>query len=474
MLRNMIFALLAFATTFQACNKKRVEPVIPEELSIALSTTTVSIGRTLTATVLYKNSMGAVATPGQIDWSSSNNAIATISSGGVITGLSVGQVIITAKVGATVSATKTVEVTPAIVPERLEVSPTAPAVTVGTSATFTLKYFNNVGQETAVPAGVVWTSSNTAAATVTQAGVATGVAAGTTTIRATLNAISASATLTVSNAPVPERLEIAPLNPSVTAGSTQQFTVKYFNNMGQEVPVPVGLTWSSSATNIATINGSGLATSIAAGSSTIRATLNALQASTTLTVNAPLTLANIVLTPNTLLELRVTAGSPVTAVGTSSNGTVLSGITFNWSSASTAVATVAANGVVSGMGYGSTTVTASANGITSAPLNVDVIRWANFSGSGSAGTGKLKLESNGNLRLSTSSNFVSSSAAPDLYMYLSNSNTNISSAVEVAKLTTRSGAQTWIVPGTPTMTQYRYALIWCKAVGVAYGSADLQ
>ncbi len=474
MLRKLLLGIFAIAAFFQSCKDKPEEPTVPETLNITSTIATVAVGATINTTIKYTNSRGAEVIPSQVDWTSSNNAIASVNSAGVITGLSIGQVTITARVGNTVSASKSITVTPMMVAERLEISPVTNTITVGTMASFTLKYFNNVGQETTVPAGVVWTSSTAATASVTQAGVATGLAVGTTTIRATLNAVSASATLTVSAMTVPERLEIAPLNPSITAGNTQQFTVKYFNNMGQEVTVPAGLTWNSSSTANATINASGLASGVAAGSSTIRATVGSLQASTTLTVTPAQTLANIILTPSTLLELRATQGSMVTASGTTSNGTVLTGITFNWASANTAVANIAATGVVSGTGYGSTTVTASANGITSAPLNIDVIRWANFAGAGSAGTAKLRLETNGSLKLSTTSNFTASSGAPDLFIYLSNSISSIAGAVEIAPLTSRSGTQSWIVPGMPNITQYRYALIWCKTFGGNYGSADLQ
>ena len=72
-----------------------------------------------------------------------------------------------------------------------------------------------------------WTSSMIGVATISNAdgtrGVATGVAAGTTTITATLEDKSGTATLTVSGM-APTTLVITPANPSLGRGASQQFT----------------------------------------------------------------------------------------------------------------------------------------------------------------------------------------------------------------------------------------------------------
>ena len=79
-------------------------------------------------------------------------------------------------------------------------------------------------------------------------------------------------------------IAVSPLNPSITAGSTQQFkaTGTYSDNSTQDITSQV--TWSSSNTAVATVNSVGLATSIAGGSSTIKATQGSMSGSTILTV----------------------------------------------------------------------------------------------------------------------------------------------------------------------------------------------
>ena len=85
-------------------------------------------------------------------------------------------------------------------------------------------------------------------------------------------------------------IAVTPANPSIQAGNTQPFTATgtYSDNGTQNISAQV--TWSSSNTGVATINSSGLATAIAAGSSSITAKLGSVSGSTTFTV-LPLTLA---------------------------------------------------------------------------------------------------------------------------------------------------------------------------------------
>ena len=93
---------------------------------------------------------------------------------------------------------KTVDTPVAMVPERLEIGPASTSILNGGMATFTLKFFNNIGQQASVPASVVWSSANTTIATVNQQGEVTGKAPGQVEIKATYNtATFATALLTV-------------------------------------------------------------------------------------------------------------------------------------------------------------------------------------------------------------------------------------------------------------------------------------
>ncbi|MCH8833098.1 MAG: Ig-like domain-containing protein [Thaumarchaeota archaeon] len=82
---------------------------------------------------------------------------------------------------------------------------------------------------------------------------------------------SSSITITITaSPPTLVSISISPVNPSITEGSTQQFTATgtYSDDTNQ---VLTDVTWSSSLTTIATIDGGGLATGISEGSTTITA-----------------------------------------------------------------------------------------------------------------------------------------------------------------------------------------------------------
>src|SRR5207245_9684896 len=72
-----------------------------------------------------------------------------------------------------------------------------------------------------------WSSASTAVATISNAGgsqgLATSVAAGTTTITATLGGVSGSTTLTVTAA-ILSTITVTPTTPSIANGTTRQFT----------------------------------------------------------------------------------------------------------------------------------------------------------------------------------------------------------------------------------------------------------
>jgi hypothetical protein len=275
---------------------------------------------------------------------------------------------------------------------------------------------------------------------------------------------------------VPEFLDITPSTSSKLVGETAQFSLKYFNNVGVLAPTPTtGIVWMSSNTNVASVNQQGLATALSAGQTFIKAVYNNNLTSTsallTVVVNNN-ALATVTITPVATQEVLLNGTTNLTAVGTNLAGGVISGLTFTWNSNNAAVQ-VSSMGVATGMGYGTANVTATAGGIQSTPTLVQVIRRGSFVGQNSAGMAKLKFE-NGNLVLQTTTNF-SVATAPDLRIYLNNNATNVTGAVQIAPLSTAgqtSGARTWIVPTTVSITQYRYAVVWCAQFGGVYGVVD--
>lgn len=146
---------------------------------------------------------------------------------------------------------------------------------------------------------VAWSSSNTSIATVNSTGLVTAVAAGTATISATSEGRVTAATITVTNVPV-QTVEIVlpqtttPLTAlSLGNGRSQQMNAILKDASGT-VLTGRTVTWSSSATSVATVSASGNVSAVAAsGSSTITATSEGQSASFTLTIGNPVSSVTI-------------------------------------------------------------------------------------------------------------------------------------------------------------------------------------
>ena len=175
------------------------DPIVVTGITIDKTIATVEEGATvtLTATVTPGN-----ATDKTVTWSTSNEAIATVSDG-VVTGVKAGEVTITAKAGDK-SATCTVTVTAKqstedpddpIVVTGITLDKTTATVEEGAKVTLTA----TVTPDTATDKTVTWSTSNEAIATVSD-GVVTGVKAGEVTITAKAGDKSATCTVTVTAA----------------------------------------------------------------------------------------------------------------------------------------------------------------------------------------------------------------------------------------------------------------------------------
>jgi trimeric autotransporter adhesin len=169
----------------------------------------------------------------------------------------------------------------------LSVSPTGPFVKPQATQQFsaTATFGNNtMGDATDK---VTWTSSSTGVATISTAGLATGVAVGTTTITAKSGSVSANTVLTVSNRTV-TGIAVSPATATINfsfGGQTQQaFTAQATFDDGSGMNVTTLAGWTSSNTSVATINNNGVATAVTTGTVTITASYGGKTGTATLTV----------------------------------------------------------------------------------------------------------------------------------------------------------------------------------------------
>jgi uncharacterized protein YjdB len=255
----------------------------------------------------------------------------------------------------------------------IAVAPANPSVATKATEQFTATGTYSDGSTANITSSATWTSSNAAVASINTSGVATGIAAGTVNISASLSGMNASTKLTVNAAPVTvTAIAVSPVNPSIAAGATQQFTANATYSDGSNGPLTSGITWTSSNTSVATINSSGLATAVASGTTTLTASADGLSATTSLTVSA---------TAKTISSIKVTPASGSIAPGASlqftATATYSDGSTANvtssatWSSSNSSEATINSSGVATGVAAGSATIMAALNGTTgSASLTV--------------------------------------------------------------------------------------------------------
>ena len=125
----------------------------------------------------------ATVTPGTtttktVIWSSSNEAIATVSNAGLVTAVAAGTATITCACSSDPSVKDTCGVTVEILPTKVELNKD----TVSLAASETEQLTATVTPATATTKTVTWSSSDDAIATVSAAGLVTAVADGTATI----------------------------------------------------------------------------------------------------------------------------------------------------------------------------------------------------------------------------------------------------------------------------------------------------
>ena len=217
---------------------------------------------------------------------------------------------------------------PTPTPTGLTISPLAPTIPQGQpgGVQYTATEAMSDGTSRNVTATAVWSSSNTAIVTKPTGGGLTSTqefdCAGTGSATITVSIDGFSPTTTQTCSAVLSSIIVTPATPSVVAGNTFQFlaTCNFTDGSSQPCASP---TWTSTSTATATINTNGLATAVAAGSTTIRAALGAISGTTVMTVTAPgpppATLSSLSVTPSAR-TVNVGQSLTVTATGLYSDG----------------------------------------------------------------------------------------------------------------------------------------------------------
>ena len=305
---------------------------------------------TLKATVAPTDAKDASVT-----WATSDSSVATVSNG-TVKAVGAGNATITCTAKSGVSAKCAVSVYPAVSSVSM---PATASVEIGKTATLSAA----VNPDNALYKKLTWSSSNTSIATVDASGVVTGKKAGTAVITAkTSNGKSASCTVTVTK---PEK-KVTSVTLNLNALSFvvgESYALKA--TVSPADATDASLTWTTSDSSVATVS-NGTVKAVGAGNATITCTAKS-GVSAKCIVSVYPAVASVSMPATVSLESGKTATLKATV---NPNNAMYK--TLTWSSSDTSVATVDANGVVTGKKAGTAVITAKASNGKSASCTVTV------------------------------------------------------------------------------------------------------
>lgn len=216
---------------------------------------------------------------------------------------------------------------------------------------------------------VTWESQDSEVLTIDENGLATAVSPGTVGISASMNGVIDFFFLTVTDATL-RRIEVLPLEPTISKGLTEQFTATGTFSDASEQSLTNTVVWTAVDNDIVTIDQSGLATGVEEGTTNVTAAFDGVTKTTKVTV-LDADLVSIDVSPD-LAEVPQQLNVRYIATGTYTDGTQQTITTqVTWSSSNTSIATINSLGIAYGAAAGTSQITASLDSVSStATLNV--------------------------------------------------------------------------------------------------------
>jgi len=470
-------------------------PPSVSRIEVSPNMVTLEVGKTQRFVATAKASDGTVIGGVNFTWSSSNTAVVTINSGGVATAVSAGTATIRATGNGVSSAPGTITVTVPPV-SSVTISPSsAQELMVGEMTTFTATA-RTAGGAVRNDVSITWSSSDTNVVTITSAGVATAIAEGTATVRATAGGIASSpVTVIVTESPPPAPMvatvTVSPSEASIEKGDTQQFEVMAVTDDGTAIS-EVEIMWSSTNEMVATVDANGLATGVGTGEAMITAKADGVSGMATLTVTEPPPVVDRVDVRPASASIEEGETQQFSATAYKSDNTEITGKTFTWSSSNTAVATISTSGLATAQDAGSTMITASVDGksgmamltVTAPPPPPPMLRsrTASISGTSSypntAGSVTFEEVSGGRLKLTITGMNTGGGIAAHLFLYTSASinwrnGPAPAGARHFGNVTRRpSFSETFTPSAGETIDSYSHVILHCAVVNMPLGSGS--
>ena len=194
-----------------ACGGDSSGPPAVATVDVATPGANLIVGQTAQLSATPRDAKGNALTGRTISWTTSSATIATVSTGGLVTGVTPGTVTISATIDGKIgSSTMTIIPVPVA---SVSVSLAAGTVQAGQTTQATAVVRDAAGNAL-TGRTVDWSSSNPAVASVSSAGVVTGLTAGTATITATSEGKNGTADITVSASNPADAPQITSVTPS--------------------------------------------------------------------------------------------------------------------------------------------------------------------------------------------------------------------------------------------------------------------
>ncbi len=346
-----------------------VKAVPVSQVAVTIKTNLI-VGESATAVATPTDASGNVLSGRAASWTSLNPGVAIVSPTGVVTAISVGSASIEAVVDGVIGSANVVVAHAPTLIGSINVTladgilRSVSATTVATASVLDLS------GNTLTNRVITWTSSNLQVATISQLGIVTATGLGTAVITASSEGKSGSASVVVVF-PVGQPIGTVSLSTSsltLNPGRSSQLsaTVRDINgNIITDRPT----VWQSSNPAAFTVTQTGLVTAVALGFGLVSATTEGRTSSVTVQVVAA-PLASLSLAGTSVLQPAQT--SQLTTLVRDVDNNIVSGVEVLWSSSAPAVATVGAiTGLVTAVGRGTATITAT-SGIVSSTITITV------------------------------------------------------------------------------------------------------
>ncbi|WP_226088487.1 Ig-like domain-containing protein [Vibrio bathopelagicus] len=306
-----------------------------------------------------------------VAWLSVDTAKATVSPTGLLSGVEVGNTTLTATKGGVTSDTVDVNVSSAVI-TAIQVTPSPVDVAKGQGQQLTATARFSDGTVSNLSSSVAWVSADTATATVSPTGLLSGVEVGKTTLTAFKDGVTSNTVDVNVSSAVITAIQVNPSPVDVAKSQTEPLTATATFSDGNVSDISSSVAWVSADTAKATVSPTGLLAGVEVGHTTLTAFKDGVTSNKVDVNVSSAVITDIQVTPSPV-DVAKGQAEPLTATARFSDGTVSNLSSYvSWTSADTAKATVSPTGLLSGVEVGNTTLTAFKDGVTSAPVVVNV------------------------------------------------------------------------------------------------------